>query len=77
MCVNVCLTSVCASCDFLLPLYLQIVCLLHPMLVCLYPILSLFLDICFYSKEREKRKGVDLSGWRIWEDLEGVEGKKS
>lgn len=61
--MHVRLTSVCASCDFLLPLYLQIVYLLHPILVCLYSILSLlFLDICFYSKEREKKKGC----WFEW-----------
>lgn len=74
-----CLTSVCASCDFfLLPLYLQIVYLLHPTLVCFYSILLLlFLDIWFYSKERKKGKDVDLSGRGAWEDLEGAEGEKS
>lgn len=54
VCVHVRLTSVCASCDFF-PLYLQIVYLLHPILVCFYSILLLlFLDICFYSKEGKK-----------------------
>lgn len=65
--------SVCAN--LCLCLY---VCLVFLLLVCLILYSFVFmlfyycvLDVCLYSNESE-RKGVDLCGWGVGEDLGGI-----
>lgn len=74
MFMNVCVSaSTCVAYAFSLVLDPPIVCLLHPILVCLFVFYFIILDACLYYNER-KRRVLDIGGWRIKGDLGGAGG---